>query len=43
MLLDLNLEVNVLLESGFDLIGGELCKSFFEEVDLQLDIKVFLL
>jgi len=43
MLLDLNLEVDVLLEGGFDLIGGELSKSFLEEMDLELDIEVLLL
>ena len=43
MLLNLNLEVDVLLEGGFDLIGGKLGESLFEEMDLELDIKVFLL
>jgi len=43
VLLNLNLEVDVLLESGFDLVGGELGKAFLEEMDLELDIKVFFL
>ena len=43
MLLNLNLEVDILLEGGFDLIGGELGKSLLEEMDLELDIEVLLL
>ena len=43
MLLNLNLEVNILLESGFDLIRGELGKSFFKEMHFELNIKVLLL
>jgi hypothetical protein len=43
MLLDLNLEIDILLESGFDLIGGELGESFFEEMHLELNIEVLLL
>ena len=43
MLLNLNLEIDVLFESGFNLIGGELGESFFEEMDLKFDIEVLLL
>jgi hypothetical protein len=43
MLLNFNLEIDILLESGFDLIGGELCKSFLEEMHLEFDIEVLLL
>ena len=43
MLLNFNLEIDVLLKSSFNLIWGELGKSFFEEMDLELDIEVLLL
>jgi hypothetical protein len=32
-----------LLESGFNLIGGELCKPFFEEMNFEFDVEVLLL
>ena len=43
MLLNLNLKIDVLLKSGFDLIGGEFGKSFFEEMHLEFNIEVLLL
>ena len=43
MLLNLNLEVDILLECGFDLVGGEFGKSLFEEMHLELNIEVLLL
>lgn len=42
-MLNLDLEIDVLLESRFDLVGRELRKPLFEEVDLQLDVEVLLL
>lgn len=43
MLLNLNLKIDVLFQGGFDLIGGELGKSFLEEMHFELDIEVLLL
>lgn len=43
MLLNLNLEIDVLLEGGFDLIGGEFGKSFLEEMHFKFNIEVLLL
>ena len=42
-LLDLDLQVDVLLERGIDLVWGELSKALLEEVHLQLDVEVLLL
>lgn len=39
----LDLESDVLLERGIDLVGGQFSETLFEEVDFQLDIKVLLL
>lgn len=43
MLLNLNLEINVLLKGGFDLIRGEFGKPFLEEMHFELNIEVLLL
>lgn len=43
MLLNLNLKIDVLFQGGFDLIGGELGKSFLEEMHFELNIEVLLL
>jgi len=43
MLLDFNLEIDVLLEGGLDLIGGEFGKPFLEEMYFKLNIEVLLL
>jgi hypothetical protein len=42
-LLDLDLEADVLLEGGIDLVWGELCEALLEKVDAQLDVEVFFL
>ena len=42
-LLNLDLEVDVLLERGVDLVGGELREALLEEVYLELDVEVLLL
>ena len=42
-LLDLDLEVDILLERGVDLVGGELREALLEEVYLELDVEVLLL
>lgn len=41
-LLDLDFERDVLFKCSVDLIGGELSESFFEKVDSQLDVEIFL-
>ena len=43
MLLNLDLKVDILLESGFDLIGGQFSEAFFEEMYFELDVEVLLL
>ena len=42
-LLNFNLEIDVLLEGSINLVWSKLGKSFLEEMDLELDIKVLLL
>ena len=41
--MNLDLEVDVLLERGVDLVGGELREALLEEVYLELDVEVLLL
>ena len=42
-LLNLNLEVDVLFECSFHLVWSELSKTFLQEMDLELYIKILLL
>ena len=42
-LLHLDLQIDILLQSGIDLVRCELGESFLEEVDLELDVEVLFL